>query len=98
MLTGLKLKTSVLFLVMILSACSTSPSIQLISPNKKLIEVKLQPPESVKTECEKLKNYDSDSTRDAIKTTIENNKRYGICAGKMKSAIEFILQLIERGD
>jgi len=78
---------------MIFSACSTKPSIQLIDPVSKVKKIKVLPPESATTECVKQLNYPSGNTREVIKIVLANNELYGICAGKMKSAVEYIKNL-----
>ena len=75
---------------MILSACSTVPSIQLIDPLSKVKKIKVAPPKSTLTECPKLKRFESDDTREAIKTLVANNELYSHCANKMKSAVKYI--------
>lgn len=75
---------------MMLSGCSTKPSIQLIVPVIEIEKVKPKPPVSATEQCSDLKDYKSTDLRAMIKITIENTQIYFLCAEKMKSAILYI--------
>lgn len=75
---------------MMLSACSTTPSIQVMSPVIDTPVLKVKPPKAIMTLCEPLITYDSNDTRDVIKITIKNHNLYYLCASKMKSAVMFL--------
>ena len=74
---------------MILSACSTSPSITVTSPDFNAPELVVKPPVNIMTGCKPLIQYNSKDTSDVIKNTVENNHLYFLCASKMESATIF---------
>lgn len=75
---------------MVLSGCSTSPSIKLIKPVVDLPTLEPAIPATLLKGCDKLLTYDSNDTRDVIKTTIKNHNLYFICNSKLKSAISLL--------
>jgi len=75
---------------MMLSSCSTSPSI-IVAPDKlELPELVVEPSEQITTPCLPLVLYTSKDFREVIKVTIQNHNRFYFCSEKMKSAILYI--------
>ena len=75
---------------MMLSGCSTSPSIIVESNNIDLPEITVNPSKYTETSCEPLIEYTSKDLRDIIKVTVKNNNLFYLCALKMESAILYI--------
>lgn len=61
-----------------------------MQPVTNLPELEVKPPVTITTPCKPLLKYESNDTRDIIKTTVKNHNLYFLCASKMKSAIVFI--------
>ena len=85
-----RLRMSAVMLTVVLSACSTTPSVKVVSPEINIPKIALAVPSNVKTLCEPLVQYDSTDVRDVIRVTIRNHNIYFLCASKMKSAILFL--------
>lgn len=74
----------------ILSGCLTTPSLELIDPTINVPVPKPAIPADILVGCDPLAEYNSNDTREVIKTTIQNHNVYFLCASKLKSAINVI--------
>ncbi len=90
----IKLKSIVpaILWILVLSSCSTRPSVTVMSPVIDVPKLVIKAPVGLTTKCSPLVDYVSDLTRDIIRTTIKNHNIYYMCASKMKAAANYIKQ------